>query len=103
DAGNQRIQMLDKSGRFIRQISVSGWKMGDEPYLDVDEDGTLYATNPSQNAALQLDPSGGLKRTIKTDEPGQKLSRPTGVAIDHKNRLLYVINSGNNTVSKIRM
>jgi uncharacterized membrane protein/DNA-binding beta-propeller fold protein YncE len=103
DAGNQRIQMLDKSGRFIRQISISGWKMGDEPYLDADDDGTLYATNPSQNTVLQLDPSGALKRTITKDDEGQKFSRPTGVAIDHKNRLLYVINSGNNRVSKIRM
>jgi DNA-binding beta-propeller fold protein YncE len=77
--------------------------MGDEPYLDVDEDGSLYATHPSQSAVLQLDPSGSVKRTISADDAGQKLSRPTGVAIDRKNRLLYVINSGNNTVSKIRM
>jgi DNA-binding beta-propeller fold protein YncE len=103
DAGNQRIQMLDKTGRYIRQAPIDGWKMGDEPYLDVDEDGTLYATHPSHNAVLQIDPSGSLKRTISADEAGQKLSRPTGIAIDRKNRLLYVINSGNNTVSKIRM
>jgi YYY domain-containing protein len=103
DAGNQRIQVLDANGHFVREISIAGWKMGVEPHLDVDEDDTLYVAHPPRNTLLQLDPSGTLKKSYTRDDAGQELSRPAGVAIDRKNRLLYVINSGNNTVSTIKL
>jgi DNA-binding beta-propeller fold protein YncE len=103
DAGNQRIQILDPGGRFAREIPIPDWKMGVEPHLDVDEDGTLYVSNPPRNALFQMDPSGALKKTYTHDDAGQDLSRPAGVAIDRKNRLLYVINSGNNRISKIEL
>ena len=103
DAGNRRIQVLDPSGHFARQIPMDDWKMGVEPQLDVDEDGSLYVSDPPRNALLQMDPSGALKKTFTQDDAGQALSRPTGVAIDRKNRLLYVINSGNNRVSKFEL
>jgi DNA-binding beta-propeller fold protein YncE len=103
DAGNKRIQVLDATGRFARQIPIADWKMGVEPHIDVDEDGTLYVSNPPRNALLQLDPSGAVKKTYTRDDTGQELSRPTGVAIDRKNRLLYLINSGNNKVSRFEL
>jgi DNA-binding beta-propeller fold protein YncE len=103
DAGNQRIQVLDANGRFARQIPIADWKMGVEPQLDVDEDGTLYVSNPTRNVLLQLDPSGAVKKTYTHDDDGQELSRPAGVAIDRKNRLLYLINSGNNKVSRFEL
>jgi YYY domain-containing protein len=103
DAGNQRIQVLDKNGRFVRQIPMADWKMGVEPHLDVDDDGTLYVSNPPRNVLLQLDSSGAVKKTYTRDDAGQELSKPTGVAIDRKNRLLYLINSGNNKVSKFEL
>ncbi len=103
DAGNQRIQVLDTNGRFVRAIPIVGWKMGVEAHLDVDEDGTLYAAHPPQNALLELEPSGALKKRHTRDDAGQEFSGPTGVAIDRKNRMLYVINTGNNTVSKLKL
>jgi YYY domain-containing protein len=103
DAGNQRIQVLDANSRFVRQIPIADWKIGVEPQLDVDEDGTLYVSNPTRNVLLQLDPSGAVKKTYTHDDAGQQLSKPSGVAIDRKNRLLYLINSGNNKVSRFEL
>lgn len=103
DAGNQRIQVLDPSAHFVRQVPVEDWKIGIEPQLDVDEDGTVYVSNPPRNTLLQLDSSGALKKTFTRDDAGQELSRPSGVVIDRKNRLLYLINSGNNKVSKFEL
>jgi YYY domain-containing protein len=103
DAGNQRVQVLDKDGHYLRQIPVSGWKVGIEPQLDVDDDGTLYVSDPPHNGLLQIDGSGMVKKTFTRDDAGAELSRPTGVAIDRKNRLLYVINSGNNKISRFEL
>jgi DNA-binding beta-propeller fold protein YncE len=103
DAGNQRIQILDANGRFSRQIPMPDWKMGLEPHLDVDDDGTIYVSNPSKNALLELDPSGAVKKVSTKDDAGTELSRPEGIVIDRKNRLLYLINSGNNKVSRFEL
>ena len=103
DAGNQRIQILDATGRFVRQIPMPDWKVGIEPHLDVDRDGTLYVANPPRNALLELEPSGSLTNSYTRDDAGQELSKPTGLSIDRKNRLLYVINSGSDRVSKFKL
>jgi sugar lactone lactonase YvrE len=103
DAGNQRIQILDANGRFSREIPMPDWKMGLEPLLDVDDDGTIYVSNPGKNALLELDPSGAVKKVSTKDDAGTELSRPEGVVIDRKNRLLYLINSGNNKVSRFEL
>ncbi|HJW13386.1 MAG TPA: NHL repeat-containing protein, partial [Thermoanaerobaculia bacterium] len=103
DAGNQRIQILDSNGRFARQVPIADWKIGIEPHLDVDEDGTLYVSDPTRNVLLRIDASGAVKQLYTRDDAGQELSKPTGVAIDRKNHLLYVINSGNNKVSRFAL
>jgi len=59
--------------------------------------------NPGRNTLIQLDPSGAVKKTYTQDDAGSELSRPSGVAIDRKNRLLYLINSGNNKVSRFEL
>ena len=101
DAGNHRVQVIGPDGQFVREFPVADWKMGVEPHIEADEDGTLYVTNPPKNVLLEFDPSGTLRRTHAVDGSGAPLSRPTGVALDRKERLLYVINSGNNTVARI--
>jgi DNA-binding beta-propeller fold protein YncE len=103
DAGNHRIQVIGPDGQFAREFPVADWKMGIEPEIEADEDGTLYVTNPPKNVLLELDPSGTVRKTRATDGAGAPFSRPTGIALDRKERLLYVINSGNNTVSKISL
>ena len=103
DAGNRRIQVIEADGRFAGEFPVSGWSGTVEPHVEVDSDGTLYASDPSGNAVLELDASGRTTRRIEAGEDGRKFVNPTGVAIDRKNRILYVVNSGDNSISKTRL
>src|SRR5262249_1349674 len=103
DAGNHRVQVLGSDGGFRKEFPVADWKVGVEPHIDVNDDGTLYVSDPPRNVVLEMDSSGGLRKTLATAASGAAFSRPTGVALDRKERLLYVINSGNNTVSRIQL
>jgi YYY domain-containing protein len=103
DAGNQRIQILGKDGSPRGAFPFPGWAGNAEPGLVVDVDGSIYATDPNANSVVVLDSSGAVKRKIELDETGNKLAAPTGIAIDRKTRILYVVNSGNASISKIRL
>ncbi|HEU5250313.1 MAG TPA: DUF2298 domain-containing protein, partial [Thermoanaerobaculia bacterium] len=106
DAGNRRIQVLDGDGRFQRAIPVRGWEGPVEPHLEIESTGsreTVYASDPAASVVIAFDPAGDEQGRWADDDDGQKLSRPTGLAIDRKTNTLYVVNSGNNTVSRIRL
>jgi hypothetical protein len=38
-----------------------------------------------------------------SDDEGRRFSLPSGLALDRKNRVLYVVSSGSNVVSKLRL
>ncbi len=101
DTGNRRIQILSPEGAVRGGFEFAGWADNSEPGLAVDADGTIYATDPATGAVVALDPAGAVRLRITADEAGRRLQNPTGIAIDRKNRILYVVNSGNSTVSKI--
>ena len=101
DTGNRRIQVLAPDGTVRGEFAFPGWGENAEPHLAVDSDGTLWATDPRSNSVLALDAAGKVLRRIVADEAGRKFENPTGIAIDRKNRILYVVNSGNASVSKI--
>ena len=103
DTGNSRIQVLSDKGQFERAIPVPGWNRKVEPDLEVDQDGTIYASDPENNALMVFKPSGEVDNRRGVDDSNRPLVRPTGVALDRKNRILYVVNSGNGTVSKWKL
>ena len=103
DTGNRRIQVLGPDGAFRGSFPFPGWGENVEPHLAVDTDGTIYATEPQAAAVLELDPAGHVQRRITEDGAGRKFEKPTGIAIDRKNRILYVINTGNASVSTIAL
>jgi DNA-binding beta-propeller fold protein YncE len=104
DTVNQRISLFDASGAFQANIPFPGWPGGNvEPHVEVDDDGSLYVTDPAAHIVLQLESSGKVRNRWTEDGKGQKFSRPTGIALDRKARVLYVINSGNNAVSVISL
>ena len=103
DTGNRRIQVLDAQGQFLRAIPIPGWNGAVEPHVEVDTDETLYVTDPSGNAVLELDPSGKVRNRLESDPSGHKFANPTGVALDRKNRILYVVSSGDSSISKIKL
>ena len=40
---------------------------------------------------------------IGADDAGSKFQNPTGIAVDRKNRILYVVNSGSASVSRVSL
>ena len=103
DTGNRRIAVLDAGGRFERGIPFPGWSGSVEPHVEADSDETLYATDPSANAVLAIAPSGRVEARWDADDAGAKFRAPTGVALDRKDRILYVVNSGDGSISKKRL
>jgi DNA-binding beta-propeller fold protein YncE len=103
DTGNRRIQVLGPDGEPRGSFPFPGWGENAEPHLAADENGTIYASDPASGTVVVLDPEGRVLRRLTVDEDGRKLERPTGIALDSKNRILYVINSGNSSVSRIRL
>ena len=99
DTGNRRIQVLDANGGFVATWPLVAWADGTEPHVAVDSDETVYVTDPPGNALLELAPDGRPLRRLLADAAGVPFSRPTGLALDRKTRMLYVINSGNSSVA----
>lgn len=104
DTGNRRIVVLDSSGGFEAAWEFPGWDRAVEPHLEIDADGSVWATDPgSAEALLHFDGNGRVMESRTTDEKGNRFSLPTGLALDRKARILFVVNTGNNIVSKVRL
>lgn len=103
DTGNRRVQILGQDGRVSGGFPFPGWGESGEPQLVFDSDGTLYATDPAAGVVLAFDASGKLQNRLAADEAGRRLERPTGLALDPKDRILYVVNSGNSSIARIRL
>ncbi len=103
DTGNRRIQVFAGDGALRRVLPFPGWGENVEPGLAIDSDGTIYVTDPGSRSIIALDPAGREKTRYAADEAGHKLENPTGLAIDPKDRILYVVNSGSSSVAKLRL
>ncbi|MDQ2977766.1 MAG: NHL repeat-containing protein, partial [Acidobacteriota bacterium] len=100
DVGNRRIQVLAPSGQFRAAWPFPGWKEGGEAHLEADGD-RVYASDPAGGAVLAFDATGKVLERWTAGESARPFSRPTGLALDAKARLLYVVNSGDNSVARI--
>jgi tripartite motif-containing protein 71 len=102
DTGNRRVVVLDSSGRFKSSFSFPGWEQAVEPHLEVDDDGSVFVTDPESTAeVIHFDPRGRILERWSTASNGENLSLPSGLAFDRGTRTLYVINRGNGRVSRI--
>lgn len=101
DQNNDRIQVLDRNGNFLRCIGASGGmsfatKFGRIQGLAGDSLGRLYVADTFQGYVQVLDSAGNALSTIGSfgDGAGQ-LRTPMSVAIDPSNRLF--VSSVNNS------
>jgi DNA-binding beta-propeller fold protein YncE len=98
DVMNRRIQIWDAGGKFRASLPFPGWPEWSEPHLEVGDDETLYVSDPAKGAVLHLDSAGALLQTWTAGDDGTAFRRPTGIALDRKRAILYVIDSGSNQV-----
>ncbi len=103
DIGNHRIQVLGADGKFERTIPVSAWTGPMEPYLAVDDKDNVFASAPTTRAVIELDRSGKVVGHWDADDAGNKFLRPTGLALDARNGVLYVVDTAANSVGTIRI
>lgn len=103
DAGNGRIQVLDKDGKYVTSWKLPWLEQSWEAHLETDQNGTLYVTYPDGGGVLTFDQSGKPGRKWNTDDSGKKLIRPVGLAIDRKQGILYVMDTGDHKVLKINL
>jgi len=103
DSGNHRVVILDAAGRFQRAFDVAGWQGPIEPHIEIGRDETIYVADPAIGSVRAFDSSGSVRRTWSTDDDGRKFAKPTGLALDRQRDILYVIDSGNNSVSRLNL
>jgi YYY domain-containing protein len=103
DTGNRRLQVLDREGRLLRVIAIPGWSAPGEPHVEVDAAETVFVSDPTGGVVFELDRSGAVRRRFDSGEDGRAFSIPTGLALDRKNRILYVVNSGSSSISRVKL
>jgi DNA-binding beta-propeller fold protein YncE len=103
DAGNRRIAVLTGDGQLDRTMAFPGWQKPGEPHIEVGAGERLFVTDPEANAVVELDRSGAAIGRWTVDQAGKAFAKPTGLAIDRRRSILYVVNSGSSTVSSIRL
>jgi DNA-binding beta-propeller fold protein YncE len=104
DTGNRRIVTLNSSGKFKSLFAFPGWELAVEPHLEVDDDGSVFATDPGAAAeVIHFDPRGRILQRWASAANGERFSLPSGLAFDRKTRTLYVVNRGNGRVSRIEV
>jgi len=102
DRGNKRIEVFDPKGNLkkVWSFSIGGDAL---PYIEVDGNETLYVSDSIGNAVLSMDSNGRQLNRWTMDDAGRKFVWPSGLALDQKNKILYVINTGNSTVSLLKL
>ncbi len=103
DIGNHRIQVLGADGKFQRSIPVAAWKDPMEPYVAVDDRENLFVSVPAAGSVLELDRSGRTLRTWAADDAGNKLLKPTGLALDRKSGVLHVVDTASSAIRLIHL
>ncbi|HXI17532.1 MAG TPA: SMP-30/gluconolactonase/LRE family protein, partial [Chloroflexota bacterium] len=101
DRDNRRIQHLDAGGRFVMEWPFAGWQTGarTEPYLALDADGNILATDPSGGRLIKFAPNGEV--LAAGGVPGKangQFDTPLGIAVGDA---IYVVDSGNHRVQAV--
>ncbi len=102
DTGNERIQVFDTSGKFIRQWPVDDWKTYSFRYPDAAFDEAtkrLYVTSSGRGEVLAFAPDGKVVERLTSQT--HTLSNPSSIVIagrDKATRQLLVLSTGSGVV-----
>lgn len=104
DQGNNRIQVLDRRGRFLREWGRRGFSPGffDRPNaIAFDRTGAfLYVVDTGNHRIQKFDLQGNLQGTFgRLGSSDGDFNKPTDIVVD-RNGFLYVADMGNNRVQK---
>ncbi len=104
DQGNNRVQVLDRRGNFVREWGGRGFSPGsfDTPSaIAMDPiSGNLYVVDSGNHRVQKFDPNGKLLMTLGRLGSGRgDFNKPSDVAIDRKGNL-FVADTGNNRIQK---
>lgn len=104
DQGNNRIQVLDRRGNFVREWGGRGFSPGsfDVPSaIALDgASGNLLVVDSGNHRVQKFDPEGKLLLTLGRLGSGTgDFNKPSDVAIDRKGNI-FVADTGNNRVQK---
>ncbi len=104
DTWNQRIQVMDYSDGFLtpeNSWTVSAWygqSLNNKPYLAVDMEGHVYASDPETGRVLVFNPDGTLNHFIGGyDQSSVQIGLAQGVSLD-ANGGLWLSDSQNHKV-----
>ena len=110
DGGNNRVEVFDLDGKFVRQWNVPLWESDKDPwhYPDIayDEQAKkLYATSGWTSEVLAYDLEGNMMSGGFKPEGGDKMDNPSSLVISeaNKKRQLLVLNTGGSKVSKFEL
>lgn len=100
DAGNARIQMLDREGKYINSFGNQQRDKGNisKPVaITFDKNNNLYVVDEELNKVVKMDSAGSFVREFgnEGEEDGQ-FRKPRGIFV--VNEEVYVLDSGNNRV-----
>lgn len=102
DSENNRVQIFDQGGRFIKAFGAKGKGTGQfrVPYgIAIGVDGKLFVTDSKNSRVQVFDKDGGFLYGFGRDgSQDGELSYPLGIAIDNQERV-FVVDSGNSRAS----
>ena len=108
DRGNDRIQVFDLDGNFVREWQVSAWQKYPWHYPDAAFDEltmTVYTTNGLYNEILAFDAEGKSVTPALEAVGASELGNPSSIVITttKTQSRLWVLNTGKGTVSQFRI
>jgi tripartite motif-containing protein 71 len=104
DQGNNRVQVLDRRGGFLREWGGRGFRPGsfDGPSAIALEkgSGSLYVVDTQNHRVQKFDPNGKLLLSFgRLGSSKGDFNRPTDLTIDRRGNV-YVVDAGNDRIQK---
>ncbi|MDX9753869.1 MAG: SMP-30/gluconolactonase/LRE family protein, partial [bacterium] len=110
DVGGQRVVSFTQEGQYVRHWAIMGWNASNElplpwiePYIAVDQQGSVYVTDASTNTIHKLYKEG--QKVVQAGGKGtgrNQLNAPKGITIDEAGNV-YIADSRNYRILKVRL